>query len=56
MLHIMRRGLRRCAAHLKQREAIRSLQRLDDRTLADLGIQRSRIQSVVRDHTSSSHS
>jgi uncharacterized protein YjiS (DUF1127 family) len=50
MLHIIRRGLHGCATRLKQRDAIRSLRRLDDRMLADIGIQRSQIQSVVRDH------
>ncbi len=64
MLHVIRRSLHGCAAHLKQRDAIRSLQRLNDRMslqrlndrmLADFGIHRSQIQSVVRDRTSSSY-
>lgn len=53
MLHMIKRGLGGFATHLKERDAVRRLQRLDDRMLADMGISRAQIPSVVRYRSSS---
>jgi uncharacterized protein YjiS (DUF1127 family) len=37
------------AAARRMRKAVRALQRLDDRTLADIGVPRSGIEAAVRD-------
>jgi uncharacterized protein YjiS (DUF1127 family) len=42
------RFARRVAAERRRRNAIRQLQRLDDRTLRDMGVHRSEIEFVVR--------
>ena len=53
MLHLIRFRLNGLATRLEERDAIRRLQRLDDRMLADMGIQRSQIHSAVRFQTTS---
>ena len=41
----------RAIAYFALRSAEKQLQSLDDRTLKDIGIQRSEISSIIRDHT-----
>ena len=52
MLRMIRNGLSGLTLHLKERDAVRRLQRLDDRMLAEMGIPRSQIRSAVRHHPS----
>lgn len=46
---IARRSAGRVRARQRQKRAVRELERLDDRTLRDIGINRADIRQVVRD-------